>query len=46
MKLSIVICSLVATTQATKAYPDHLGELYTNKENLYGNNWDKYKKSR
>ena len=48
MKLSIVICALLATTQAAEAeaYPDHLGELFTTKENLYNNNWEKYKKSR
>ena len=48
MKLSIVLCALMATTQAaeTQAYPDHLGELFTTKENLYNNNWEKYKKSR
>ena len=48
MKLSIVICALMATTQAAEAqaYPDHLGELFTTKENLYNNNWEKYKKSR
>ena len=48
MKLSIVLCALLATTEAaeSQAYPDHLGELFTNKENLYSNNWEKYKKSR
>merc|ERR1711934_427833 len=47
MKLSIVLCALMATTQAAEAtaYPDHLGELFTTKENL-NNNWEKYKKSR
>ena len=48
MKLSIAISALLATAQAAEAqaYPDHLGELFTNKENLYGSNWEKYKKSR
>merc|ERR1711939_275705 len=48
MKLSIVLCAFLATTQAAEAeaYPDHLGELFTTKENLYNNNWEKYKKSR
>jgi len=48
MKYIIAIAALLSATSATESskLPDHLGELFTNKENLYGSSWEKYKKTR
>ena len=48
MKYNISIAALLSCTEAsaTEKLPEHLGELFNNKENLYGNSWEKYKKSR
>ena len=48
MKYIIAIAALLSCTEAstTEKLPEHLGELFNNKENLYGSSWDKYKKTR
>jgi hypothetical protein len=48
MKYIIAIAALLSCTEASAAQklPEHLGELFTNKENLYGSSWEKYKKTR
>ncbi len=42
---ALALISAVSATEGP-ALPDHLGELFSNKESLYGNNWEAYKKSR
>ena len=44
MKITLAVVAMISTTEA--ALPDHLGEFFPNKESMYGNDWDKYKKSR
>ena len=49
MKFVGVIAMLVAGTSAINSeapLPDHLGELWGNKENYYNSNWESYKKTR
>ena len=42
---ALALISAVSAAEGP-ALPDHLGELFSNKESLYGNNWEAYKKSR
>ena len=44
--MNFAIAVLATAVAATEGYPDNLHEMFPNKESLYGNNWDKYKKSR
>ena len=49
MKFTIAIAALVASATASQkggGFPMDLNEMYPNKENLYGSDWEKYKKTR
>ena len=48
LKMKFYALAILSAVSASSgpALPDHLGELFSNKESLYGNNWEAYKKSR
>ena len=46
-KVTFAIAAMIFGAEAVnKGYPDHLGEMFPNKESMYGNDWDKYKHTR
>ena len=49
MKFTFALMALIASTEALQkgeGFPEHLGEIFHNKDSLYGNDWERYKKSR
>merc|ERR1711898_19097 len=47
VQLSVAMAAMIFGAEAVKKrYPDHLGEMFPNKESMYGNDWDKYKHTR
>ena len=46
--LLLATAALLSTTEAvqTKGFPEHLGEMFPNKSSMYGNDWERYKKTR
>ena len=46
MKFTLAIAALMAAVNAEEKLPDHLGELFPNKESMYHDNWASYKKTR
>ena len=46
MKFALAAIAALMSATAEARLPDHLGELFNNKESLYNNDWEKYKKSR
>ena len=41
--MKLVLAFVIGAQAMKKGYPDHLGEMFPNKESMYGNDWDKYK---
>ena len=47
VQLSVAMAAMIFGAEAVKkGYPDHLGEMFPNKESMYANDWDKYKHTR
>ncbi len=47
--MKFVYLSAMAAVQAVQkgvGFPEHLGEMFPNKESMYGNDWERYKKTR
>merc|ERR1712032_1510956 len=44
--MKFILAMLIGANAVQKGYPDHLGEMFPNKESMYGNDWDKYKHTR
>merc|ERR1711965_504583 len=48
MKFLLAVVALISETSAvqTSGFPEHFGEMFPNKSSMYGNDWERYKKTR
>ena len=44
----VAVAALLSSTEAVsnKGFPEHFGEMFPNKSSMYGNDWERYKKTR
>ena len=44
----VAVAALISSTEAVqnKGFPEHFGEMFPNKSSMYGNDWERYKKTR